>query len=87
MYTYTRQDAADLLWISTRSIDRYIKSGKLRSKKEWKIVYVNDDDIKNLSWWQDSKQEIIDKKPEKKTNWSERNKIRRERRKDFTKYL
>ena len=66
MYTYTRQDAADFLWISTRSIDRYIKSGKLRSKKEWKIVYVNDDDIKNLSWWQDSKQEIIDKKPEKK---------------------
>ena len=44
MYTYTRQDAADFLWISTRSIDRYIKSGKLRSKKEWKIVYLT-------SWW------------------------------------
>ncbi|RAL57922.1 hypothetical protein BLD25_01030 [Candidatus Gracilibacteria bacterium GN02-872] len=66
MYTYTRQDAADFLGISTRSIDRYIKSGKLRSKKEGKIVYVNDDDIKNLSGGQDSKQEIIDKKPEKK---------------------
>ena len=48
MYTYTRQDAADFLWISTRSIDRYIKSGKLRSKKEWKIVYVNDDEKKQI---------------------------------------
>lgn len=59
MYTYTRQEVADMLWISTRSVDRYIKSGKLRSKKEGKIVYVNDDDVKNLSWDTENKQEII----------------------------
>lgn len=61
MYNYTRQEAADFLGISTRSIDRYIKSWKLRSKKEWKIVYVNDDDVKNMSWNSDTKHEIIDK--------------------------
>jgi excisionase family DNA binding protein len=40
MYKYTRQEAAEMLNISTRSVDRYIKSGKLRSKKEGKIVFV-----------------------------------------------
>lgn len=62
MYTYTRQDVAELLWISTRSVDRYIKAWKLRSKKEWKIVYVNNEDVKNLWWTWEGKHEIIDKK-------------------------
>jgi predicted site-specific integrase-resolvase len=34
MYKYTRQEVAELLKISTRSVDRYVKSGKLRVKKE-----------------------------------------------------
>lgn len=67
MYNYTRQDVADMLWISTRSVDRYIKSGKLRSKKDWKIVYVNDADVENLSWTWVSKQEIIEKTDYKET--------------------
>jgi len=50
MYNYTRQEAADKLNISTRSIDRYIKAWKIRAKKVWKIVYVNENDIKILSW-------------------------------------
>ncbi len=62
MYTYTRQDVAELLWISTRSVDRYIKAWKLRAKKEWKIVYVNNEDVKNLWWTWEVKHEIIDKK-------------------------
>ena len=62
MYTYTRQDVAELLWISTRSVDRYIKAWKLRSKKEWKIVYVNNEDVKNLWWTWEVKHEIIYKK-------------------------
>ncbi len=49
MYNLTRQDVADMLNISTRSVDRYIKSWKLRSKKEWKVVYVNGDDVKNIN--------------------------------------
>jgi predicted site-specific integrase-resolvase len=34
LYTLTRQEAADKLEISVRSIDRYIKSGKIRSEKK-----------------------------------------------------
>lgn len=59
MYKITREDAANLLNISTRSIDRYIRAWKLRSKKEWKIVYINEDDINNFLWWTNKKQEVI----------------------------
>ena len=33
IYNITRENAAKLLWISTRTIDRYIKNGKLTYKK------------------------------------------------------
>lgn len=59
MYKYTRQEAAELLGISTRSIDRYIKSWKLRSKKDGKIVFVKGIDVENLKSWWKQKQEII----------------------------
>ncbi len=59
MYNYTRQEAADKLNISTRSIDRYIKAWKIRAKKIWKIVYVNESDINILSWETPNKQKII----------------------------
>jgi len=63
MYKLTRQDAADSLNISTRSIDRYIKAWKLRSKKDWKVVYVNTDDIENMIWsWDYQHEVIVDKK-------------------------
>lgn len=59
MYKITREEAANMLGISTRSIDRYIKSWKLRSKKEWKIVYINEEDINNFLWIWNKKQEVI----------------------------
>lgn len=59
MYKYTRQEAAEILGISTRSIDRYIKSGKLRAKKEWKVVLVKSSDLENMNWWTSNKQEIL----------------------------
>ena len=65
MYKFTRQDVADKLNISTRSVDRYIKAWKLRSKKDWKVVYVNTDDIENIAWSGEYKQEVI---VEKKVN-------------------
>ncbi len=76
MYKLTRQNASDLLNMSTRSIDRYIKSGKIRSKKDWKIVYVHEDDINALKNWGFQNQEVI--VPEKKssknsTEYSEEN--------------
>lgn len=60
MYTITRQQAADALSISTRSVDRYIKAGKLRSKKEGKIIYIHNDDIAKISGNESTKkQEVI----------------------------
>ena len=65
MYKYTRQEAAEKLWISTRSVDRYIKAWKLRAKKEGKVVYVKWSDVENLLWNWETKQEVI---VEKKVN-------------------
>ena len=59
MYKYTRQEAAEKMGISTRSVDRYIKAWKLRAKKEWKVVYVKWSDVENLMWNGESKQEVI----------------------------
>ena len=59
MYKFTRPEVAEKLNISTRSVDRYIRSWKLRSKKEWKIVYINTSDVENLLLWSWSKQEVI----------------------------
>ena len=59
MYNSTRQEAADTLWISTRSVDRYIKSGKLRAQKRGKVVYVNENDIQNIAGWNTTKQHVI----------------------------
>lgn len=58
MYNITREQASKMLNISTRSIDRYIRSWKLRHKKDWKIVYIHQDDIDNFLN-PTSKQEII----------------------------
>jgi len=57
MYSKTREEARSLLGISTRSVDRYIRNSKLRSKKIWKIVYINENDINNFLW--NNKQEVI----------------------------
>lgn len=60
MYKLTRQEAAETLNISTRSVDRYINAWKLRSKKDWKIVYVNQADVDSLLWKNvETKQEVI----------------------------
>ena len=59
MYKYTRPEVAEKLNISTRSVDRYIKSWKLRSKKEWKIVYIKASDVDNLLSWPFTKHEVI----------------------------
>jgi len=65
VYTITRQEASDILWISTRSIDRYIKSGKIRAKKDWKVVMLNSEDVKVLNWEAPAKQKIIIEKNDK----------------------
>ncbi len=62
-YNSTRQEASIILWISTRSIDRYIRWWKIRAQKKWRTVYLNDDDINNIKTWDleeiEIRQEII----------------------------
>jgi len=70
MYNITRQEAAEKLSVSTRSIDRYVKAGKLRSKKEGKIIYIHSVDIENLSGnANDKKPEVI--MPKERVSYTE----------------
>ena len=47
-YTVTRNQAAALLWVSTRTIDRYVKSGKLSYKKVANKVILNEEELRIL---------------------------------------
>ncbi len=47
-FSLDRTEAAAALEISTRTLDRYVKSGKLRSKKVGKKVYVHDADLERV---------------------------------------
>lgn len=47
-YTITRNQAASLLWVSTRTIDRYVKSGKLSYKKVANKVILNEEELSIL---------------------------------------
>lgn len=47
-YTVTRNQAANLLWVSTRTIDRYVKSGKLSYKKIANKVILNEEELSIL---------------------------------------
>lgn len=59
MYNITRNEAAKIIWVSTRSIDRYIKSWKLRSEKVWKMIYINNQDLDNIWWVNKNTQHVI----------------------------
>jgi len=71
MYSVTRQDAAEILWVSTRSVDRYIKAWKLRSKKDGKIIYIHREDIENISGESESSKAEVIMPQEKKQSYSE----------------
>jgi len=47
-YTVTRNQAASLLGVSTRTIDRYVKSGKLSYKKIANKVILNEEELRIL---------------------------------------
>ena len=47
-YTVTRNQAANLLGVSTRTIDRYVKSGKLSYKKIANKVILNEEELSVL---------------------------------------
>lgn len=72
MYSITRQEAAEKLSISTRSVDRYIKAWKLRSRKEGKIIYIHSADIDNMIGWSEDKKPEVIMPSEKKTYTQEK---------------
>jgi len=47
-YTVTRKQAATLLDVSTRSIDRYIRSKRLSARKKGGAVLLNEEELQNL---------------------------------------
>lgn len=47
-YNFDREQAADELAVSTRTLDRYVKSGKIRTKRIGKKIFLNDDDIRSI---------------------------------------
>ena len=47
-YNTTRQQAAELLGVSTRTIDRYVKGGKLSYKKVANKVILAEEEISDL---------------------------------------
>lgn len=49
MYSLSRDEVATILWISTRSVDRYIRRWNLRAQKQWKYIMIDADDVKKLS--------------------------------------
>ena len=68
MYNVTRQEAADQLQISVRSVDRYIKSWKLRIQKEGKSILIHSNDIDNMkNWWKSKHHVIVNNTQTKKT--------------------
>lgn len=67
MYNITRQEAAEKLSISTRSVDRYIKAGKLRSQKEGKIIYIHSSDVDNMMGGNEEKKPEVIIPSEKKS--------------------
>lgn len=65
MYSLDRDEVAKILEISTRTVDRYIRSWKIRSQKKWKKIFLNDQDIEIIkNWWIQEEYEVI--KPREK---------------------
>lgn len=48
MFTIDREDGATMLSISTRTLDRYIRAGKIRAKKRGKKVFLHSEDVLKL---------------------------------------
>lgn len=70
-YTVTRNQAASLLWVSTRTIDRYVKSGKLSYKKIANKVILNEEELRILqNEFSSLRQEISTELIGEKTTWS-----------------
>lgn len=48
-YTVDREEGAEELNMSTRTVDRYIRAGKIRAKKIGKKVFLHAEDVERIS--------------------------------------
>jgi len=45
VFTLTREDASKMVGVSTRTIDRYIHAGKIRTKRDGKVIMLHKEDV------------------------------------------
>lgn len=48
VFTLSREDASKMLGVSTRTVDRYIHSGKIRTKRDGKLIMLHKDDVSQV---------------------------------------
>ena len=64
VFTLTREDASKMLGVSTRTIDRYIHSGKIRTKRDGKVIMLHREDTEQVkSGGTQTDYEVIAPKP------------------------
>ncbi len=64
VFTLTREDASKMLGVSTRTIDRYIQAGKIRTKRDGKVIMLHKEDVTHSKSGGEQKDyEVIAPKP------------------------
>ncbi len=53
-YNLNRQEAADILWVSTRTLDRWIRKWKFTHSKDGNKVMLSEDEVRSI--WKKTKQ-------------------------------
>jgi len=48
-YNLSREEAAEILWISTRTLDRRIRKWTLSHQKKWNKVYLAEEEVRHLT--------------------------------------
>ena len=57
-YNLSRHQAAKILWVSTRTLDRYIRKGLLSYRKVWNRVYLSEEEVLKLKESKEFQKEI-----------------------------
>lgn len=64
VFTLTREDASKMIGVSTRTIDRYIHAGKIRTKRDGKVIMLHKEDVTQVKGGGEQKDyEVIAPKP------------------------
>ncbi len=64
VFTLTREEASRAAGVSTRTIDRYIQSGKIRTKRDGKVIMLHKEDVSQMkTGWIQTDYEVLPPKP------------------------